>query len=139
MENKNLENVKDNSYFDGGLLSLILLVIVGGFILLPPTLKIIEEKIGKPLNRPIKYLTIIGTIFIGIIFIANNQVDKESEIKKKEQEAFEKLPKHVKDSINLVKAEQEKIDSIKRAEEQMVEDIKNRKENIEKQFSAYDG
>ena len=32
MENKNLENVKDNSYFDGGLLSLILLVIVGGFI-----------------------------------------------------------------------------------------------------------
>ena len=85
-----------------------LIFIIGGLILLPPTLKMIEEKIGSPLIRPIKYLTVIGTIFIGIIYIANNQVDKENETKKQEQEAFEKLPQHVKDSINLVKAQQDR-------------------------------
>lgn len=85
-----------------------LIFIIGGLILLPPTLKMIEDKIGSPLTRPIKYLTVIGTIFIGIIYIANNHVDKENETKKQEQEAFEKLPQHVKDSINLVKAQQDR-------------------------------
>ena len=116
-----------------------LLFIVGGLILLPPTLKIIEEKIGKPLPRPIKYLGILGSIFIGIIFLASNQVDNDNIEKKKEQEAFDKLPKHIKDSINLVKAKQDSINEIQKEQERLVEEIQNRKENLEKQFSAYDG
>lgn len=116
-----------------------LLFIIGGLVLLPPTLKMIEEKIGNPLTRPVKYLTVIGTIFVGIIFIANNQVDKETETKKNEQEAFEKLPQHVKDSINLAKAHQDSLDNIQREAERLVNEQKNRKEKVEKQFSAWDG
>jgi hypothetical protein len=116
-----------------------LLFIIGGLVLLPPTLKMIEEKIGNPLTRPVKYFTVIGTIFIGIIFIANNQVDKENVTKKQEQEAFEKLPQHVKDSINLVKAQQDSLDNIKREADRLVNEQKNRKETVEKQFSSWDG
>jgi hypothetical protein len=116
-----------------------LLFILGGLVLLPPTLKMIEEKIGKPLTRPVKYLTVIATIFIGIIFIAKNQVDKETDTKQNEQVAFEKLPQHVKDSINLVKAKQDSINNIQRQQEQLADDLKNRKEKVEKQFSAWDG
>ena len=116
-----------------------LLFILGGLILLPPTLKMIEDKIGRQLTRPIKYLTVIGSVFIGIIFIANNQVDKDNEIKKQEQEAFEKLPQHVKDSINLAKAHQDSLDNIQREAERLVNEQKNRKEKVEKQFSAWDG
>ncbi len=116
-----------------------LLLIIGGFVLLPPTLKMIEEEIGKPLTRPVKYFTVIGTIFIGVIFIANNQVDKENETNKQEQEAFERLPQHVKDSINFVKAQQDSLDNIKREVERLVSEKKNRKEKVEKQFSSWDG
>ena len=116
-----------------------LLFIIGGIILFPPTLKIIEEKIGAPLNRTVKYITIIVIQFVGIIFIASNQVDKEDVKKKKEQEAFDKLPKQVKDSINLVKAKQDSVDNIQKEQERIAEEIENRKEDLEKQFSPYDG
>lgn len=116
-----------------------LLFIIGGLVLLPPTLKMIEDKIGNPLTRPVKYLTVIGTVFVGIIFIANNQVDKEADTKKKEQEAFEKLPQHVKDSINLVKAQQDSLDNIQKQRERLADELKNRKEKVEKQFSSWDG
>ena len=66
------------SFFGG------LLFIIGGLVLLPPTFKIIEDKIGRQLTRPTKYFTAFGAVFIGIVFVANNQVDKESEIKKQD-------------------------------------------------------
>jgi Na+-translocating ferredoxin:NAD+ oxidoreductase RnfG subunit len=116
-----------------------LLFIIGGLVLLPPTLKMIEEKIGNPLPRPVKYLTVIGTIFVGVIFIANNHVEKEADTKKKEQEAFEKLPQHAKDSINLAKAHQDSLDNIQREVERLANEQKNRKEKVEKQFSSWDG
>ena len=116
-----------------------LLFIISGLVLLPPTLKMIEEKIGNPLTRPIKYLTFIATVFVGAIFIANNQIDKKADIKKKKQEVFEKLPQHVKDSINLVKSQQDSIDNIQKQQEQLADELKKRKEEIEKQFSSWDG
>ena len=99
-----------------------ILFMLGGLLLFPPTLKIIENKIGTRLTRPIKYIAVIGSIFIGIIFIANTKVDKENEQKNKDEQASENLPQSVKDSIAREKAREDSLNIIARQKE--IEDKK---------------
>jgi len=84
---------------------------VSGSLLFPATLKIIEQKLGKPLSRPLKYFAVIASMLVGIGFTASNKVDKDNEQKKNEQLAFDKLPQSTKDSIYLAKAKQDSVNA----------------------------
>lgn len=110
-----------------------------GLIVLPATLKIIEKIIGKQLTKPIKYLMVFSTVFVGILLVSKDQISQENEKVQQEQAAFEKLPQYLKDSINLAKAKQDSLDRIQREAERLVNEQKARKEKIEMQFSSWDG
>ena len=99
-----------------------ILFVIGGIFLLPQTLKIIEKKLGKPFGRTSKYLIIIVSIIFGISLTNHSSRSNEQEKKLREQEAFNQLPQHIKDSLNLVAKEQ-----------------KDRQEKLERQFSPWDG
>lgn len=90
-----------------------ILFMLGGFLLIPPTLKIIESKIGTQLIRPVKYIAVFGSIFIGIIFMANNKVDKENE-QKHQHQASNVLSQAVKDSIAREKAREDSLYTVAR-------------------------
>jgi hypothetical protein len=106
---------------------------IGGIFLLPQTLNFIENKLGKPLGRISKYLIIIGCVILGFISIANHSsksYDQERELK--DQEAYNQLPQHIKDSLNLAKQTKDSLNLV--AKEQ-----KDLQEKIERQFNAWNG
>jgi len=101
-----------------------LLIIIGGLFVLPPIIRVIEEKTGKPLLKIIKYLVVFVTVIIGLYLIGTKQKQIE----------FDKLPQNVKDSINLsnvlAKAKQDSIvlcqKKVKQANELMATQQKQR-------------
>lgn len=123
-----------------GLLSLFqniylggIIIFIGGIFLLPQTLKVIENKLGKPLNRMSKYLIIIGCVTIGFISIAiqsTNSYDQERKLR--DQEAYEQLPQSIKDSLNLAEQLKDSLNLVAKGQ-------KDRQEKIERQFSSWNG
>ncbi|MCA8830570.1 hypothetical protein [Hymenobacter pini] len=123
-----------------------LALILAGLLMLPPTFTFISQKTGKSFSRPVKYLSVIALIIISGIFVTRaaekqQAAQKADELEKKKQEqlAYEKLPAAVKDSLSKVKAREDSIVQVQEARKVAYEGKKKRKEEIEAQFSAYDG
>ncbi|MDP2890329.1 MAG: hypothetical protein Q8P34_15365 [Bacteroidota bacterium] len=137
------------------------LCIIAGLILTPDTLAIIERLLKKPFTKSLKYTMFFVSFLMGFIFFMNSWVENDKKIEEQKQEVFDKLPQHVKDSINLaneLKEKNERIENeLKEKAERAANELKKENEHkenenrireektkrlnkeAEEQFNTYDG
>lgn len=100
-------------FFLSGLIALFsnpiasILLLIAGLITIPFSLVFIQKKLNKTLSSSMKYIIVIGCLLVSFGLSMLNQTKEialiANEIKKKEQEKFDKLPQHMKDSIIEIK------------------------------------
>jgi hypothetical protein len=68
------------------------LIIIGGLIVLPPTFKKIEQKVGKQIPEHFQVYVFIGTAIISLFFFLNNRNQEKNQTKNASTETELNLP-----------------------------------------------
>jgi len=116
-----------------------LFFLIGSLFILPPSLKMIEEKSGKSISNRSRNFAIVLCVIAGFGFVTVDQMREIEQKDKREQEAYDNLPQHVKDSLNSVQARQDSLAEARKELQRIEDEKQKRREVVEKQFSQWDG
>lgn len=109
----------------------VMFMICGAFLFRPVTV-IIEQKLKRQFSRNVKIAIVVVSGIIGISSWSSKSVEKQKQKKVIDQEAFNQLPKHERDSILFIRQKEKELQAAQKQKEE-------RQEHIQSMFSSIDG